>query len=328
MNRPDPRSPSATPLPTARGTAEGTRALRAAEHPRAQHTLVHLSDTHFVPPGQLLAGVAPVRDHLEELLEDLVATNLRPEALVVTGDLADAGEALAYRDLRGLVEPVAERLGAELIWVMGNHDHRSTMRTALMDLPADDSPYDRVVQLGGLRIIVLDTTVPGHAHGEIRPAQHAWLREVLATPAPEGTILALHHPPIPCVQDLAVTVELRDQGPFAEVLEGTDVRAIIGGHFHYSTFASFAGIPVSVASATCYTQDLQTPDRGTRGRDTSQAFNLVHVHEDTIMHSVVPRGGGETVGRHVDGPTTARMLAEQGLYIPDAPVPARWSGRR
>ena len=37
-------------------------ALRAAEHPRANHTLVHLSDTHFVPPGQLLSGVAPVRE--------------------------------------------------------------------------------------------------------------------------------------------------------------------------------------------------------------------------------------------------------------------------
>ena len=86
-------------------------ALRAAEHPRANHTLVHLSDTHFVRPGQLLSGVAPVREHLEGLLEDLVATNLRPEALIFTGDLADRGEASAYRQLRELVEPLAGQLG-------------------------------------------------------------------------------------------------------------------------------------------------------------------------------------------------------------------------
>lgn len=281
-------------------------ALRATEHPRANHTLVHLSDTHFVPPGQLLSGVAPVREHLEGLLEDLVATNLRPEALIFTGDLADRGEASAYRQLRELVEPLAEQLGAD----------------------ADDAPYDRVVMLGGLRIIVLDSTVPRESYGEIRPAQHAWLREVLSEPAPEGTILALHHPPIPCVQDLAVTVELRDQAALAETLAGGDVRAIIGGHLHYSTSATFAGIPVSVASATCYTQDLQTPDRGTRGRDGAQAFNLVHVYDSTIMHSVVPQGGGASVSRHVDGPTTARMLAEQGLYIPDAPVQPGWMGAR
>lgn len=303
-------------------------ALRAAEHPRANHTLVHLSDTHFVPPGQLLSGVAPVREHLEGLLEDLVATNLRPEALIFTGDLADRGEASAYRQLRELVEPLAEQLGAELIWVMGNHDDRATLRTELLDADADDAPYDRVVMLDGLRIIVLDSSVPRESYGEIRPAQHAWLREVLSEPAPEGTILALHHPPIPCVQDLAVTVELRDQAALAETLAGGDVRAIIGGHLHYSTSATFEGIPVSVASATCYTQDLQTPDRGTRGRDGAQAFNLVHVYDSTIMHSVVPQGGGASVSRHVDGPTTARMLAEQGLYIPDAPVQPGWTGAR
>lgn len=302
--------------------------LRAAEHPRANHTLVHLSDTHFVPPGQLLSGVAPVRDHLEALLEDLVATRVRPEALIFTGDLADRGEASAYQQLREVVEPLAESIGAEIIWVMGNHDDRATMRTALLDAPADDAPYDRVVMLGGLRVIVLDSTVPREAYGEIRAAQYEWLADVLSTPAPEGTILALHHPPIPCVQDLAITVELRDQAVLAEVLAGTDVRAIIGGHFHYSTSATFAGIPVSVASATCYTQDLQTPERGTRGRDGAQAFNLVHVYDSTIMHSVVPMGGGATVSRHVDGPTTARMLAEEGLYIPDAPVPAGWTGAR
>lgn len=303
-------------------------ALRAAEYPRANHTLVHLSDTHFVPPGELLSGVAPVREHLEGLLEDLVATNLRPEALIFTGDLADRGEASAYRQLRELVEPLAEHLGAELIWVMGNHDDRATMRTELLDAEADDAPYDRVVMLGGLRIIVLDSTVPRRAYGEIRPAQYAWLREVLSEPAPEGTILALHHPPVPCVQDLAITVELRDQDALAQVLAGSDVRAIIGGHFHYSTSATFAGIPVSVASATCYTQDLQTPDRGTRGRDGAQAFNLVHVYNSTIMHSVVPQGGGASVSRHVDGAATARKLAEQGLYIPDAPAIPGWTGAR
>lgn len=302
--------------------------LRAAEHPRPHHTLVHISDTHFVDPGERPAGVAPVREHLEQMLQELADTRVRPEALLFTGDLADRGEAAAYRQLREVVEPAAAAIGAEVIWVMGNHDDRSTMRTALLDEPADDRPYDGVVMLGGLRIVVLDSTVPREAYGEIRPAQHEWLTEVLSTPAPEGTILALHHPPIPCVQDLAVTVELRDQAALAEVLDGTDVRAILGGHFHYSTSATFAGIPVSVASATCYTQDLQTPERGTRGRDGAQAVNLVHVYDSTIMHTVVPRGGGATVGRHIDGPTTARLLAEQGLYIPEAPFPVDRSQRR
>ncbi|TDE94129.1 phosphodiesterase [Occultella glacieicola] len=300
--------------------------LRAAEYPHADHVLVHLSDTHFLPDGQLLHGVAPVREHLEALLADLESTNLSPEALIFTGDLADRGEEEAYRNLRGIVEPLAQRLGAELIWVMGNHDDRATLRRTLLDTPAGSpglmEPYDRVVMLGGLRLVVLDSTVPGRHHGEITPEQLDWLAGVLADPAPEGTILALHHPPAPCVMDLLVTFELRDQRALADVLTGTDVRAILAGHHHYSSSSTFAGIPVSVASATCYTQDLQTPDRGTRGRDGAQAFNLVHVYADTILHSVVPMGGGATVGEQADAARTAERLAAAGMYIPDAHVPS------
>ena len=125
---------------------------------------------------------------------------------------------------------------------------------------------------------MLDSTVPGHHYGEVDAEQLDWLRDVLATPAPHGTLLAMHHPPVPSVLDLAALVELRDQAGLAEVLEGSDVRSILAGHLHYSSTATFAGVPVSVASATCYTQDLNVPVGGTRGRDGARAFNLVHVY--------------------------------------------------
>lgn len=57
-------------------------------------------------------------DRLGELLEQLNQSGLRPDAIVFTGDLADKGEPAAYRKLRGLVEPFAAQLGAELVWVM------------------------------------------------------------------------------------------------------------------------------------------------------------------------------------------------------------------
>jgi 3',5'-cyclic-AMP phosphodiesterase len=169
--------------------------------------------------------------------------------------------------------------------------------------------------IDGLRIITLDTSVPGYHHGEITAHQLDWLAEQLATPALDGTILALHHPPIPSVLDLAVTVELRDQASLGRVLRGSDVRAILGGHLHYSTSATFVGIPVSVASATCYTQDLTTAAGGTRGRDGAQGCNIVHVYQDTIVHSVVPLGTGITVGTFVNPAQARGQIAENGLYI-------------
>jgi 3',5'-cyclic AMP phosphodiesterase CpdA len=134
-------------------------------------------------------------------------------------------------------------------------------------------------------------------------------------PAPYGTILAMHHPPVPCVLDLAATVELRDQWRLAAVLRGTDVRAILAGHLHYSTFATFAGIPVSVASATCYTQDLTVPQGGTRGQDGAHAYNLVNVYDDTIVHSVVPVDAADAL-EYVDAAETRRRLDNAGVRIP------------
>jgi 3',5'-cyclic-AMP phosphodiesterase len=287
---------------------------RVAEYPRPDHFLVHLSDTHLVGEGALYGTVDGER-HLRELLEGVESSHGRPDALVFTGDLADAGEPAAYDRLRRLVEPVAERIGTEVVWVMGNHDDRAAFRSRLLGQTASTVPVDRVHWFGGLRLIVLDSTVPGHHHGELSGDQLDWLAEELSSPASHGTILAMHHPPVPSMLDLAMTVELRDQAALAEVLLGTDVRSIIAGHLHYSSTALFAGIPVSVASATCYTQDLTVPTGGTRSRNGAQAYNLVHVYDSTVLHSVVPIGSPIALS-YSSPDQSAAELEREGIVVP------------
>ncbi|MBW4094551.1 MAG: phosphodiesterase [Acidobacteria bacterium] len=288
-----------------------------AEHPRPRHFLLHLSDTHLVGGTDLLYGGVDSAQRLREIFAEIQASGARPEAVIFTGDLADKGESQAYATLREIVEPACADMGAEIIWAMGNHDDRSNFRVNLLEEPANTRPVDHTYYLNGLRVIVLDTSVPGFHHGEVSAAQLEWLAGELATPAPDGTILALHHPPVPSVLDLAVLVELRQQSELAGVLRGSDVRTILAGHLHYSTTAMFAGIPVSVASATCYTQDLNVPVGGTRGRDAGQSFNLVHVYEHTVVHSTVPLGSGLTVGEYVDARETQARLKAAGIRIPD-----------
>ena len=288
-----------------------------AQYPRPDHFILHLSDTHFLAGSDPLYGLVDGEGKLRELFAELAASGSRPEAIVFTGDLADHGETDAYAKLRAIVEPAAARLGAEVIWVMGNHDDRGNFRGSLLDQAASDAPIDRVHDVNGLRIITLDSTVPGHHYGQISDAQLDWLGDVLSTPAPHGTLLAMHHPPIPSVLDLAVLVELRAQKELAAIVRGSDIRSIIAGHLHYSTTAMFAGIPVSVASATCYTQDLTVPVGGTRGRDGAQAFNLIHVYDDTVLHSVVPIGESLVVS-YVTADETVAILAKNDVIIAPA----------
>ena len=105
-----------------------------------------------------------------------------------------------------------------------------------------------------------------------------------------------------------------------EVLEGSDVRSILAGHVHFSTSGSFAGIPVSVASATCYTQDLTGQARGTRPQDGNQSYNLVHVYDDLVLHAVVPVAAGVTMSS-TSAEESADVLAAHGVTVPEAVNP-------
>ena len=275
--------------------------VQFGQYPPPRRTLLHLSDTHLLAGNRALGGRFDTAANLARTLEAAEATGIRPDAIVFTGDLTDLGEPEAYEALRDAVEPVAERLGAPVVWVAGNHDERPAMRSALLGEEPDHHPITGVWDLAGLRLVALDSSVPGWHHGDLDTAQLEWLREVLVTPAPLGTILALHHPPLPSHIPLFDILELRDQGRFAEVIAGTDVRAILAGHLHYSTSGTFAGIPVSVAAATCYTMNLARAAVDVNGMDAGQSFHLVHVHDDTITHAVVPV---------VDAPTSDVFSAE------------------
>ncbi|GAB2772161.1 3',5'-cyclic adenosine monophosphate phosphodiesterase CpdA [Nocardioides salsibiostraticola] len=258
------------------------------QHPAPTHVVAHLSDVHLLADGELQYGSVNPEAGLEQVLDRLSRIDPRPQVLVFTGDLADRSEPAAYARLRELVEPAAAAMGAEVVWVMGNHDERADYSLGLFGV-ASDEPQDRVYDVDGLRVIALDTTVPGYHHGEVSEAQLDWLREQLAVPAPSGTVLALHHPPIPLpMLPAAEIIELADQHRLAEVVRGSDVRVVIGGHFHYSSYSTFAGVPVSVASASCYTCDPAPLDRYVSGVDGGQSFTMMHLYADQIVHTVVP----------------------------------------
>ena len=287
-----------------------------------------------------------------------------PQAILFSGDLSDDGSAESYAELRRMVTPVAERLGAVVIWGNGNHDARAPFRSILQPFPApdggswplipephplitephppfpephppfpephppfpephppfpepDEGPLNHAHDLNGLRVLWLDTTVPGSDHGEVSPESLAWLAGQLAEPAPAGTILGMHHAPLPVVQDMAASWELLAQPALAEVLTGSDVRAILAGHYHQSGFGTFAGVPVHAATSLCYTQDLAS-GRGIRGQDGAQGWHLVRVHAHTVTSTVAPIGHHPTVARTRSAAESTSELAARGIQIADS----------
>ena len=51
--------------------------------------------------------------------------------------------------------------------------------------------------VGELRLVMLDSSVPGAPYGELEPATLAWLDRTLAAAPDQPALVALHHPPFP-----------------------------------------------------------------------------------------------------------------------------------
>ena len=281
-------------------------------YPHARHVVAHVSDTHLLDGGRPLGGVADTVAALAQAAEQLARVGGALDAVVVTGDVADLGEPHAYRLAREALEPLTAATGARVVWVMGNHDERAAFRAELLREGPSESPVHHVVDVNGLRMIALDSSVPGYHHGELDAASLEWLDAALTEPAAHGTVLALHHAPIATPVALMDVLELRGQAELADVVRGRDVRLILGGHLHYPTNGSFAGIPVSVAGATAYTIDAAAAPRQLVGVDGGRSFTLVHLFDDGVVTSVVPVGPFPVVSSF-----SAEFLAEIEALTPE-----------
>ncbi|WP_116999636.1 metallophosphoesterase [Desertimonas flava] len=268
------------------------------------HRIVQITDTHIVDEGEMLYGSVDTAANLQHALETVADNAEGLDALVLTGDLANDGSPDAYRRLRAIVDPAAERLGVPVFYGIGNHDHRDAFRSGLLDgaaapagtLPAGTesdgqrgelAPVDYVVDLDGLRIVMVDSTVPGSHRGELTLEQLGWLATTLAEPAPAGTLLTIHHPPFntakpetDAVVDLMASAMFDDFSGLGEALRGTDVMTVLAGHYHEPLGGQLAGVPVWAGPSTAMSHEV--------GPDTfrivpSSGYSVIDVFDDRTV---------------------------------------------
>ncbi len=256
--------------------------------PVATHRIAHISDTHFTAGGAFHEVLRPAAS-CSAALAVLEGSGIPIDALVHTGDVADAGEPDAYVAARAVVDEIVDRTHWPVLWAAGNHDVREAMSEHLLGEPASGAPLDRVIEVGGLRLVAVDTSIPGRVEGGLDPEQLERLRDVLAQPAEHGTVLVMHHAPVPVEITALQRLHLTGQDDLAEVLRGTDVRAILGGHLHYQTAALFAGVPVHVAPALAYGIRHTRPGGGVINIDGGRAAGLLSLYDDgRVGWSAVP----------------------------------------
>lgn len=270
--------------------------------------ILHLSDTHLYGDGRLHYGLVDTLAALDRVLERAGEADAI-DLVVASGDLSDDGSAASYRLLRDRLEPWAAERGAAIAYAMGNHDLPDAFEDVL-------GPRETVQEVGGFRVVTVDTTVARAGYGRIGAERLERLRAALSEPSANGTVVVLHHPPVPPTTGLFDTLRLTDPQPLLDVCSASDVRLILAGHYHHAlvTEAGPRSIPVVVAPAVANTTDVLWPpprERAERGA----SFALVQLPVEGAVRVHVVRApaadDGETV-YDLDADAIARIAAASG----------------
>lgn len=248
-----------------------------------RRTILHLSDVHATHAG-LLYGTVDGIARLDQVGRYAIEAGVTPEAIVVTGDLIERGHVDAYPALGAAFDRLSATLSAPVLAVAGNHD--TAAAAALLGgagtaLAPGSLSADRIVHVGDVRFALLDS-----ADASLHPQQLDRLRAALAEPFGIGTVVALHHPPLPSPLPSLAKQSLANGDALMELLAGTDARLVLAGHFHHPMWASQHGIPISVGPSLVYQQVMDALP-GTVAGDGEAMFSLVHLTEATASASSV-----------------------------------------
>jgi 3',5'-cyclic AMP phosphodiesterase CpdA len=216
--------------------------------------IAQISDLHIKSLGVLAYGRVDTAQALERCVAALNEFKPRPDLVVISGDLADTPTAEEYEHLKRLLAP----LELPFVGIPGNHDSRELMRAAFPRAYAFASgPLNQRIEIGGLDLVLLDSSVPGKPHGDLDAATLQWLDATLVSSTDRPALLFLHHPPFQTGiwhMDRQNLLNAADLAPI--VRRHPRVQLIATGHVHRATLAMFAGVPTTICPAPNHAVDL------------------------------------------------------------------------
>lgn len=218
--------------------------------------LVQLTDLHIREPGRLAYGRIDTAPYLARAVESVLRLPQRPEAVVITGDLSDFGRPAEYAHLAQLLAP----LPMPVYLLPGNHDDRDQLRRSF---PAHAYMAEGVgsagfvqyaVRVGALRLIALDTCVPGASHGALCDERLGWLEAQLEACRGEPVVIAMHHPPFRTLIGHMDEIGLLQGAAALEALVARhgNVERVICGHLHRAIEVRFGGTIASTSPAPAH----------------------------------------------------------------------------
>jgi Icc protein len=217
--------------------------------------IAQISDLHIKPPGSLAYGRVDTAKALERCVAALNEFQPAPDFVVISGDLADTPTVEEYQYLKSLLTPLKLRFAG----IPGNHDSRELMRAAFPSAPyaLASGPLNQKIDVGGLDLLLLDSSVAGEPHGSLEEPTLHWLEATLTESPGRPALLFLHHPPFKAGIWHMDRQNLLNASQFEPIVRRHPrVQLIATGHVHRAALTMFAGVPTTICPAPNHAVDL------------------------------------------------------------------------
>ena len=213
--------------------------------------IAQISDLHIVGQGKKTYGIAPMGENLSLCVEHINQLSPRPDLVLVTGDITDSGLEEEFQHARDLLD----ELKIPYYVIPGNHDERTSLLSTFNQATCPtitgsegQNFVNYVIDDFEIRLIALDSTVPGEAGGEFCDLRADWLDQRLSENTEKPTLIFMHHPPVKLgviETDIDGFVGADELGKIVKKYD--NIEGILCGHVHLPTFTRWQGTVVSTA---------------------------------------------------------------------------------
>lgn len=270
---------------------------------------VVMSDLHVMPPGEL-SMTLDTGARLEQAVDAVIDRYGDADFCILAGDLADLGQPEAYEHLKAIIA----RMPIPVHITLGNHDNRP----AFLDVfgaahaHAETGKVDKVIDIKGYRIIVLDSSEPGRVDGVLEESQIAWLHARLAEATDRPVIVVLHHN-ANALHIRSDDIRMLEPSAFIAALKThPDIRQVIAGHVHVTSTAMWQGLPFTTLAGGHYSVsfNVDQPEAPIRRIDgPGQMAVVIGTPDRTTVLFDDFIDGNTTVGM-IEGPRMHKPLVQ------------------
>lgn len=247
--------------------------------------IAQITDTHIVPEGALWHGV-DTAERLRQVIQNI--NTLNPDLVIHTGDITEDGDIPSYQRALSLLN----ELKMPYYVTMGNHDNFQNLQTVFKDQPFESDQFSHyIIRKEKVRLMVLDSTIPGEVHGDLCVNRLNWIDKQIGESAFQLPVLIfMHHFPITVSEPLFNKFNLHGYGAqhLSSSIMHPNVKGVFCGHYHHAALGSFSNTKCWISPSTAPSHHVEGDQcLGINLTPPSYTLHTIMGNDDNVFSKII-----------------------------------------